>query len=313
MKIIASFAIVASLIAQSAAARSQSPETASLQTQIVTEQVGKVDIKAALFRNGRLVIKSKILGDTANRPLLDVVNSALAKEETTIVTLGDTTNSRLTLLADLLADVELEEPRFDVLCPAMIPPYPQTTKLSVGDNRKVVIGLGTCGYGTWIKPVLTSAKNNALELQHALETLALHELEQANKLVAAPVDTEITESIIQNVKVAIRTTTAAGGPATTIAVREAVITGVMQVGSNACMARGVVAKLSTEFKSSTGEILVTPELHRTTAAGPICIMVYQPVTQKVSTVVRLGDTQLEDIVIKNMGEMGNNVTAAELL
>jgi hypothetical protein len=90
------------------------------------------------------------------------------------------------------------------------------------------------------------------------------------------------------------------------------LSGRVKLGSNPCIARGVEARLEKSRRGKT--IYVTPVLRfPPDFQRRICTMEYNPVYTTVSTEVRYLRNTVSDVIIKNVGEKGNNVSAFSFL
>lgn len=82
------------------------------------------------------------------------------------------------------------------------------------------------------------------------------------------------------------------------------------VGGNACEAQGV--KVSLIQKTARGIIAVTP-MKQIKDDGRICARIWAPVYRTVKTTVRGLSTRIDDVVIRNVQELGTATSVSTLL
>jgi|GEM_PF-1286058 len=91
-----------------------------------------------------------------------------------------------------------------------------------------------------------------------------------------------------------------------------VVSGMVTLGSNPCVADGVKVQLTEKVVGNTLFVIAlskTPADHQ----NRICTMEYNPISAKVKTTVQYDRTVIKNVIIKNVNEQGNDVDALELV
>ena len=89
------------------------------------------------------------------------------------------------------------------------------------------------------------------------------------------------------------------------------ISGTVRTGGNRCEAKGVTAKVK-QVKVGT-EIQVVPYLEKKSEAPRICTREFMPQYQTVKITVRGMSTQVTDVIVKNVGQIGTDQNIEALL
>jgi hypothetical protein len=90
------------------------------------------------------------------------------------------------------------------------------------------------------------------------------------------------------------------------------ITGNVGLGTNPCFASGVTAQLTQQVVGNTLYVVAvttTPADH----INRICTLEYNPIATKVETTVHFDTTVIEKVIIKNVDQHGQEVSAFELI